>query len=97
MMNIFMSDQLTRDILHSPEVQWQEKNNTDKAPDEAVAVPPTQQIHKKGQTSEDQVEKCDHWVFQSSGSGLVETFKGAIVHEGTVSVIHVSVITQFRE
>ena len=85
-------DQLTSDVLHSPEVQWQEKNNTDKAPDEAVAVPSTQQIDKKSQASEDQVEKCDHWVFQSSGCRLVEAFKCAIVHEGTVSVIHVSVI-----
>ena len=44
MMDMVKPGQLTRDVLDSPEVQWQEQNNTDKAPDEAVAVPATQQI-----------------------------------------------------
>ena len=91
------SDQLTSDVLHSPEVQRQEEDNRDETPDEAIAVPTAQQVHEESQTSEDQVEKCDHWVFQSSRSRLVKAFKSAVIHEGTIPVIHISVIKHCRE
>ena len=97
MRDLMRSDQLTSDVLHRPEVQRQEEDNRDETPDKAIAVPTAQQVYKESQTSEDQVEKCDHWVFQSSCSRLVEAFKGAIIHEGTIAVIHVSVITKCRE
>ena len=83
---------LTGDVLDSPEVQREKKDDGDEASDELVCIPTAEKVDHKCQAPEDQVEECYDGMLQSSGRGLLEGFEGAVIHKWTGPTTHVSVI-----